>query len=118
MVKVVDSVINSVQYECLRDVRGRVVNVVDFKSLAPHRCGSESQQGLWILSCEEAIQLAYGSRWFYSGASSCLKYARKATWGLPPPVKLESRDMTYTVSMWRKTQKQNLGSTTFYDIHV
>jgi hypothetical protein len=40
---------------------GRVVMVVDFKPLAPHRCGFESQQGLWILSCEEAIQLAYGT---------------------------------------------------------
>jgi hypothetical protein len=36
-----------------------VVKVVDFKPLAPHRCGFESLQGLWILSCEEAIQLAY-----------------------------------------------------------
>jgi hypothetical protein len=31
--------------------------------------------------------------------------ARKDTWVLPPPVNLERRDMTYTVSMWRKTQK-------------
>jgi hypothetical protein len=28
------------------------------------------------------------------------------TWGLPPPVKLERRNMTYTVSMWRKTQSK------------
>jgi hypothetical protein len=34
-------------------------------------------------------------------------YSRKGTWGLPPPVKLERRDMTYTVSMWRKTQNKN-----------
>jgi hypothetical protein len=27
----------------------------------PHRCGFESRQGLWILSCEEAIQPAYGT---------------------------------------------------------
>jgi hypothetical protein len=40
---------------------GRVVKVVDFKPLAPRRCGFESLQGLWILSCEEAIQLAYGT---------------------------------------------------------
>jgi hypothetical protein len=26
--------------------------------------------------------------------------AWKGTWGRPPPVKLECRDMTYTVSMW------------------
>jgi hypothetical protein len=32
--------------------------------------------------------------------------ARKGTWGLPPPVKLERRDMTYTVSMWRKIQNK------------
>jgi hypothetical protein len=32
--------------------------------------------------------------------------ARRGTWGLPPPVKLERRDMTYTVSMWRKTQNK------------
>jgi hypothetical protein len=36
-----------------------VAKVVDFKPFAPHSCGFESQQGLWILSCEEAIQLAY-----------------------------------------------------------
>jgi hypothetical protein len=36
-----------------------VVEVVDFKQLTPHRCGFDSRQGLWILSCEEAIQLAY-----------------------------------------------------------
>jgi hypothetical protein len=44
-----------------RGVCGPVVNVVDFKPLAPHCCGFESRQGLCILSCEEAIQLAYGT---------------------------------------------------------
>jgi hypothetical protein len=38
-----------------------VVKVIDFKPLAPHRCGFESRQELWILSCEEVIQLAYGT---------------------------------------------------------
>jgi hypothetical protein len=42
-------------------VRGRVVKVVDFKPVAPHHCGFESRQGHWILSCEEAIELAYGT---------------------------------------------------------
>jgi hypothetical protein len=37
-----------------------VVIVVDFKLLTPYRCGFKSWQGLWILLCEEAIQLAYG----------------------------------------------------------
>jgi hypothetical protein len=32
--------------------------------------------------------------------------AQKGTWGLPPPVKLKRRDMTYIVSMWRKTQNK------------
>jgi hypothetical protein len=36
-----------------------VVKDVDFKPLAPHRCGFISRQGLWIHSCEEIIQLAY-----------------------------------------------------------
>jgi hypothetical protein len=31
------------------------LKVVDFKPFAPHLCGFESQQGHWILSCEEAI---------------------------------------------------------------
>jgi hypothetical protein len=42
-------------------VRGRVFKVVDFKPLAPHCCEFESRQGLWILSCEEAFQPAYGT---------------------------------------------------------
>ena len=31
------------------------------KSLAPYRGWFESHQGLWILSCQEAIQLAFES---------------------------------------------------------
>jgi hypothetical protein len=38
-----------------------VVKVVDFKPLVDHCYGFESRQGLWILSYEEAIQLAYGT---------------------------------------------------------
>jgi hypothetical protein len=40
-------------------VHGQVIKVIDFKPLAPRCCGFESWQGLWILSCGEAIQLAY-----------------------------------------------------------
>ena len=36
-----------------------MVRVVDLKTLDPHRCGFESNQKLWILSSEEAIQLAF-----------------------------------------------------------
>jgi hypothetical protein len=35
------------------------MKVVVFKLLVNHCCGFESRQGLWFLSCEEAIQLAY-----------------------------------------------------------
>ena len=39
-------------------VRGRVVIVVDLVSIALHRCGFASRQGLWILSYEEVFMLA------------------------------------------------------------
>jgi hypothetical protein len=39
-------------------VCGRVVKVIDFKPLASHLCVFKSQ-GQGLLSCEEAIQLAY-----------------------------------------------------------
>jgi hypothetical protein len=56
-----NNTINSLEIEYWeKGVRGRVVKVVDFKPLVPHHYGFESRQGLWILSCEEAIQLAYG----------------------------------------------------------
>jgi hypothetical protein len=42
-----------------RNVCGWVVKDLDFKPLAPHHYGFESWQVHWILSCEEAIQLAY-----------------------------------------------------------
>jgi hypothetical protein len=45
----------------IQGVRGQVVKVVEFKLLAAHRCGFVSRQRLWILSCEKAIQLAYGT---------------------------------------------------------
>jgi hypothetical protein len=85
-------------------VRGRVVKVFDLKPLAPHHCRFESRQGLWILSCEEAIQLVRNVDGSTQVPVRAWNNARKGTWGLPPPVKLERRDMTYTVSMWRKTQ--------------
>jgi hypothetical protein len=33
-------------------VHGRVVKVVDFKPLAPRRCGFGFRQGLWIISID------------------------------------------------------------------
>jgi hypothetical protein len=41
-------------------VCGHVVKIIDFKPLILHSCAFESHQGLWILSCEKTIQLAYG----------------------------------------------------------
>jgi hypothetical protein len=52
---------------------GRVVKVVNFKPLAPYRCGFESRQGLWIFPCEGPIRQLTECRLFYSGARSCLK---------------------------------------------
>jgi hypothetical protein len=75
------------------------------KPLAPHRCGFESRQGLWILSCVEAIQLAYGTSVVILGCPFLPEQnARRGTWGLPAPVKLKRRQMTYAVSVWRYTQ--------------
>jgi hypothetical protein len=55
-------------YDLLAQVEGSPLKVkcpefkvVDFKPLAPHRCWFEACQGLWILSCESAIQLAFGT---------------------------------------------------------
>ena len=42
-----------------RDFPGGVVTITDLESLALYHFGFESSQRLWILSCEEAIQLAY-----------------------------------------------------------
>jgi hypothetical protein len=81
-------------------IHGRVVKVVDFKSPAPYRCEFETRHGLWILSCEEVIQLAY---WTLVVLLRCplMPEIMQGTWGLPQPVKLEHRDMTYIVLMWR-----------------
>jgi hypothetical protein len=38
--------------------------------------------------------------------------AWNGTWGVPPPVKLERRQMTYTVSVWRKTQNKQTNKQT------
>ena len=53
-------------------VNDQVVRIVDLESLAPDYCGYEARARFSILSCEEAIQLAYGAL-IYSGARSCLK---------------------------------------------
>jgi hypothetical protein len=43
--------------------------------------------------------------------------ARKGTWGLSLTVKQERRDMTYTVSMWRKTQNKQTNKNYFYCVY-
>ena len=52
------SIMNSLNYIYV-GFCGKVVRVVDLESLAPCCWGLESRQSLLILSCEEAIQLAY-----------------------------------------------------------
>jgi hypothetical protein len=68
--------------------------------LAPQQCRLESRQELFIFTCEEAIQLAFGTVVLFT----CLKNARRGTWGLPPPVKLESHHLPCTLLVRRKTQ--------------
>jgi hypothetical protein len=91
-------------------IAGNIIYKCTVKPLAPHRCGFESQQGLWIFSCKEAIQLVYGTSGSTQVPVCAWNNARKGTWGLPPPVKLERRDMIYTVSMWHKTPNKQLCS--------
>jgi hypothetical protein len=66
-----------------KKVFGRVVKVVDCKPLAPHRCWFESRQGLWILSCKEAISSHSSFRkycYVLPGYKNCIsKYRRKNT---------------------------------------
>ena len=38
-------------------VKFRYKDLVDLESLVPHHCGFESCQGIWFLTCKEAIQL-------------------------------------------------------------
>ena len=45
-------------YSLLIGVYSRVVRVIYIKSLAAHYGWFESRQGLWIISCEKAIQLS------------------------------------------------------------
>jgi hypothetical protein len=60
----IDSKINCILYIIydIWGVKGRVITVIDFKPIAPHQCGRfEVRQGLWILSCEEAVRNISGS---------------------------------------------------------
>ena len=82
---------------------GPVVKVLDFKQLARQSCGFESRQGLWILSCEEAIQLAYGTSVVLLRCPNVPEVMHGGRGGLPPPVKLESCHITSTVLVRRKT---------------
>jgi hypothetical protein len=65
--------------------------------------GLNPDRDLWILSCEEAIQLANMERGSTQVPICAWNNERKSTWDLPPPLKLEHH-LTYTVSVWHKTQ--------------
>jgi hypothetical protein len=63
------------------------------------------------------MRLDYPASLQYVGGSTqvpvrACNNARKGTRGLPPPVKLERRQMTYTVSVWRKTQDKQTNHAT------
>ena len=82
-----------------KGVHCRVVRVVDLE-LPPHRYGFKSRLGLWILSCEKAIQPA-------DEMSVVLLMWPDARRGISPPVKLESRHITFTVLVRRKPHPNN-----------
>ena len=83
-------------------VRSRLARVVDLDSLSSHRCGFEFRQGLWILPCDEAIQVPYGTV-IIGGSTQLLARARNNarmdSRSLPPAVKLESDHITF-VNCW------------------
>jgi hypothetical protein len=89
-------------------VLGRVVKVVDFKPLAPQSCTDTLDSFMWG-SYPASLRNVGGSTQVPVRAWN---NARKGTWGPPPPVKLERRDMTCTVSMWRKTQNKQTNKQT------
>ena len=90
-----------------------MVRVGDQETLNPYRCGFDSRQGLQILSCKEAIHLAYSSSvvpasaWNNTGAPEV--FLQK--------VKLESRHITFTALVRHKSQA-NIGLKYNMRIHV
>jgi hypothetical protein len=61
------------------NTQSSIANILVTYLIAPHCCGAESRQGLWILSCEEAIQLAYEMSLYYSDALCCRNNAQNGT---------------------------------------
>ena len=91
-----------------------MVTVVYLESLAFHRCEFDSHQGLSIISCEEAIQLAYGSSMvLLSVPARAWNNARprRGTWGLP--VKLESCLSALIMLLRHKTKQDILANLNF-----
>jgi hypothetical protein len=50
-----------------------MVNFVDFKPLAPHRCGFESDRDFGLIHVKKLSSWLRERRWFYSGARFCQK---------------------------------------------
>jgi hypothetical protein len=75
-----------------------MVKVADLRSQVPHHCRFDPHSGR-ILSCEEAIQLANGRSVVLPRCPLVPEIinARRGTWDLPPPIKLE------------KNRRKNLG---------
>jgi hypothetical protein len=73
---------NNTFVSIIRGIHGRMVMVANFKTLALHHCGFKSCQGLWILSCKEAILLAHGMlvvliRWPFVPEKMNMKHKHK-----------------------------------------
>ena len=79
-----------------------VCGVVDQESLAPHQCGFESCQGVWILSFEKAVQLKLTKlQWFYSGICLCQKKMASEVfhgqWNLESRLSTSNKDLFHQI---------------------
>jgi hypothetical protein len=79
--------------------------VVNLKPLVPHR--------VWIPpgALDSFMWGSYPASLWNVGGSTQVSFrawnAWKGTWGLPQPVKLESHQITFTVSVWLKPTQTN-----------
>jgi hypothetical protein len=80
-------------------------------SFVPHRSGFEYRQGLWIISCEEAIQVAYGMLVVLLRCPFVPEIIHVRT---PQPVKLESPHVTCTVLVCHSTQSNKQNNVLWY----
>jgi hypothetical protein len=94
------------------------ITVLHFRLCSLEFKDSSKKAPRYLIQCYDSILLPQVSIWGVRGRVVSLRNvggstqvtvrawnnARKGTWGFSPPVKLERRHMTFTVSVWPKTQ--------------